>query len=396
MTSFTSPSFLSAPLSPGQLRLLQTIYDGFSQTAQWPIWQYPDLLLDERGINAAEVLSSLPRFGEALPDTESYGLTTVSDHLLQPRTKVRLTVAGLSLISDAAPLLHAFLETIKLMVNAERDLTPDPEVEREARLTSKEVGQHLMRISQLGQAGPPLDKTVQGVGTVLQWEPFTAWRTLGTQPDGTWELTVKTGPMGVRAFRNIQTVDDYITRVTDWLTPTSLPPTPHSIGALDLPYACDYLDAIWKAKVGTRLFAVVRVGGTARLSLACGSQEEFNSQMTALAELFAGLVAPGNTAPPRSGALQELKKKLGNLPQGLAPTAIARIETVLDRLINLTQIRHGQQHGDAAEKAIKAYRKLGITYPAYDWSEAWGQVLIIAKGAVDTIREEIEAGLPDL
>jgi hypothetical protein len=66
---------LREPLSDDQLRLLHVIFDPFSQSGEWPVWQYVDLMLDAERIDAADVLGSLPRAGEHSPVTRSYGLT---------------------------------------------------------------------------------------------------------------------------------------------------------------------------------------------------------------------------------------------------------------------------------------------------------------------------------
>jgi hypothetical protein len=41
------------PLAPEQAALIWTIYEPFDQSREWSAWQYTDLTLDERGLDAA-------------------------------------------------------------------------------------------------------------------------------------------------------------------------------------------------------------------------------------------------------------------------------------------------------------------------------------------------------
>jgi hypothetical protein len=56
-------------------------------------------------------------------------------------------------------------------------------------------------------------------------------------------------------------------------------------------------------------------------------------------------------------------------------------------------IRHSIEHGDAHTKAVAAYAELGLTFPVMSWHETWAQFSAIACGALDALREEVQAGL---
>ena len=50
----------------------------------------------------------------------------------------------------------------------------------------------------------------------------------------------------LRELRGVATVEDYLGRVIKHVAPAESPSVPMSIGALDLPYAIGYLDAVWQ------------------------------------------------------------------------------------------------------------------------------------------------------
>jgi hypothetical protein len=122
------------------------------------------------------------------------------------------------------------------------------------------------------------------------------------------------------------------------------------------------------------------------------SQEEFNSAMSALADVLSCVVPLDAQAPPKFGALTSLKE---DLPPGLPAEAEERIKDAVELLLTVNRIRHGQQHGDAKHKAVAAHQSLGIPYPPYDWADTWGRLVAVTRGALDSIREEMQAALPD-
>ncbi|TDD87357.1 hypothetical protein E1293_08095 [Actinomadura darangshiensis] len=394
MSSELPPPSLHAPLTDQQKRLLQVVYDGFSARASWPVWQYVDLRLDAEDIDAEAVLASLPRLAEGWPGVASYGLVSTSDSgpHLRTTTVLRLTAAGLRLIPGTEPLQSAFLAAIQLMTERERAIQPDPTKEVLAHVDSEDVKSRLW--SHAGKAGgpPPSDLVLAAVGTLLANEPLRAWSGLGTRAGGGWQMRLLTGLGGIRAMRGVESIDEYVERILQLLTPAPNPTPPRPVGHMDLPQAIDYLDVVWKLKTGQRLFAGLHMANCARLAQPCASEEEFNPAMSALAEVFACVVPIGRMSPPRTGALSALKDAL---PEGLAFEGKGRIKDSIDTLRKVVVIRNGQQHGDAKSKAVTAYRDLGISYPPYDPGHTWTALVIIAQGAVDAIREEIQAGLPD-
>jgi hypothetical protein len=72
-----------------------------------------------------------------------------------------------------------------------------------------------------------------------------------------------------------------------------------------------------------------------------------------------------------------------------------RVQIAFDYLISLRLLRVSQQHSDARHKAVEAFRAIGLLFPPLSWDQAGGHIVVMATGALDMIREEVSAGLPD-
>jgi hypothetical protein len=121
---------LGAQLDADQLLLLQETFTPFDRMGVWPIWDYVDHQLDATGLIAADVLASLPVAGGRGGGRMRYGLTWHQDGHWLPndRTHLALTVAGLGHLGSAsAPLLVAFKDMVRFLVERQRTITPHPQ-----------------------------------------------------------------------------------------------------------------------------------------------------------------------------------------------------------------------------------------------------------------------------
>lgn len=185
-------------------------------------------------------------------------------------------------------------------------------------------------------------------------------------------------------------IDYYLGRVTQVVAPPEPPSVPLSFAALDIPYAAGYLDAVWKSTTGVRLFVNIDPASAARLTQPCDSEEEFNSLMSALADLLGQAAVPGQSAPRQRGALEAVRDYL---IEKLDTAAAERVNGAFGTLIRLRQIRVSTQHSDARHRAIAAFDDIGLAFPPANWAQAWAHIAVLAKGALDALREEIHAGL---
>jgi hypothetical protein len=382
---------LREPLSADQLRLLSMIFGPFDQSGEWPVWQYPDIILDSQyGLDAAELLESLPVAGERGPMSRSYGLTWRDDSHRSPiaDSRVALTVAGMRYVPEAVPLLGAFQVTMLHMIEVQRHIVPSPGVVVQATVSSESIAEQLLTASIEGLSAPPVKATLKKLRQMLGHEPY-LFGVHQPQP-GVEEWTIKV-PAILRAYRGVDSIQAYLDRVIElWIPQEQVPAAPPSSGPLDIPYAIGYLDAVWKARTGSQLFVNLDPASVARLTLACTDQEDFNSLMSALADVLAQVTQPGKSGPPQREALERVREWL--VPQ-LDADAADRVTDAFAALIRLRHIRVSSQHADARHKAVGAFREIGLAFPPPSWDQAWTHVVVMARGALDVIREEVHAGL---
>ena len=368
------------------------IFEPFDQDRGWPVWQYVDLTLDAKfGLDAAAVLESLPAVGYHSPMSMSYGLTWQEDSHMQPQpgTHVALTVAGLRYLGSATePLLGSFLVTVRHMVDAQSKLTPDPRQVVEATVSSGSIMEELTTWSIKGVSGPPVEAMMRKVRRVLGHEPYLY--NMVHQPKADIEDWTARVPAILRSYRGIESVDDYLDRLIALVAPPEPPFAPPSSGPLDIPYAVGYLDAVWKSRTNSHLFVNLDPASVARLTLTCEDEEEFNSFMSALADVLGQMAKPGTADPPQRGALEQVRDWL--VPQ-LDADAGDRVATAFGRLLRLRHIRVGTQHADARHKAVGAFREIGLPFPPPSWDYAWTHIAVMARGALDALREEVHGGL---
>ena len=137
------------------------------------------------------------------------------------------------------------------------------------------------------------------------------------------------------------------------VAPPGPPSAPPSSGPLDIPNAVGYLDAVWKSRTGSHLFVDLDPASVAHLTLACGSEEEFNSFMSALADVLGRVAKPGTTDPPQRCALEQVRDWLVPAGRGRRRPRGDCVRT----LIRLRHIRVSTQHADARHKAVDAFRE---------------------------------------
>jgi hypothetical protein len=118
----------------------------------------------------------------------------------------------------------------------------------------------------------------------------------------------------------------------------------------------------------------------ARLAQPCTDEGDFNSVMSALADVLAQAVVPGQSRPPRREALGRIRHYL---QQVLDADAAARANEAVSMLITLRRIRVSTQYSDARAKAVDAFREISLAFPPYGWELAWTHIAWFAKGAVD-------------
>lgn len=344
-------------LDPGQVALLKVIFEPFDQTGEWPFWQYVDLTFGDRyELDAATVLASLPRVGSDGGAGLRYGLVRRQDPQLSPQVgvEIALTAAGMLHVPAAAPLLEAFLATLRHMIGQQQTLIPRPRQVVEAMVTNAAIAEELLTASIKGHSPPPTDMTMRQLRVLVGHEPF-LWPGV-RQPDPEREEWTVTVPAVLRDFWSVTSISQYVDEVVAQVTPPPPPLVPVFLGPLDIPNAVGYLNAVWKNRTGSHLFVNLDPASVARLSQQVDSEDEFNSLMSALADVLGHVVVPGRAVPLQRGALESVRDYVVGL---LEPEAGARVLAAVDTLVRLRRIRASTQHGDARHRAVAAAPEIG-------------------------------------
>jgi len=231
-------------------------------------------------------------------------------------------------------------------------------------------------------------EVAQGSGTVefvlaeLETEPAT-WR-CGVQQleDRRWAITLTPD---LRLYEGVTTVEEYLDRLIDHISPVEPTPVFRSSG-LALPEAIDYLNLAWRVHTEHPLFRVPRAEGAAKLAFECQSADEFDSLLSALCGILGRAELPGDGGSKLVDLEEYLESTLGEEAADRAIEAVKDLRAFFD-------LRAWRQHAGADERGHYAMRRLGLQLPATSWREAWATIQARGVNALNVIREELEGAL---
>lgn len=383
---------LLVDLTDEQADLLQLIHDEFEQYVRWPIWQYLDLTLTPPLGTAERALLSLPQISDTRPMGRRYGLVSwmSSGGTTVPRadTPMALTIAGVQHVRPDGPLSKLWIKLLQYLITQQSRLQPSSTEVVTCTVSDKELARLV--------PSPPGDTAAQErllgqLRLLLDQEPLLQSRVEHPHPlDGPWTIKV---PPEILRYEGLETVDQYVDRLTDILTPDVPPYVGSAASGLSLPQAISFLDAVWHARVGRRLFANLDAGSIEKLGLPVTSAAELDSWTSALSDVLSHIRVPPDDSIQRKGRRQSTV--LGDWLARQVPDAEAeRVNYEIDVLIQTGNIRVGAQHSASSHKAVKAFEALGLPFPPTDWHGTWSVLHQRVVGALDAIREEVQAGLP--
>lgn len=349
----------------------------------WPIFQYVEgVLYQEHGLDASSLILGAPsvRLGNVV---SRYGWIQVARGPGLAEEKVRLTIAGLSKVPDAAAEVQVFIDTLAFLVERERRFVPDPSQVVQVEVWSGEIKDWLNERWEL-----QIDDQLEAIPDLLAHEPATWHCQVRAEEARGWRVIL--APF-IRPYAGVSTAADYLERLFGVISPPATSPAPLHRSSLSLPEALDYLNAVWRANVGNGepLFRISRAEAAAKLALDCSIVDEFESRLSAVAGILAQLRLPRETGDKK---LIDLRKFLGQI---LSDDSATRAQDAVNVLRDVVALRVWRQHPGTEEVAADAARRLGVALPSESWGATWDHIRERAVSALSAIREEIER-LPPL
>ena len=330
----------------------------------WPIFQYVEAVLyREHGLDARAVISEAPsirfRAGQS-----RYGWVQAErpSAAVQPEDKVRLTIAGMAQVTEATSEVEAFVETLALFVERERQFAPHPTEVQGVDVWSGEIRQRLEQRWVIGD-----DDNLTALVELLRHEPSTWHCQVAPTENGPW--SARLSPF-LRSYADVTNPVEYLDRLVETigLAPQLLLPLHPS--SLSLPEAIDYLNAVWRAGVGNgkALIRISRAEAAAKLALDCATVDELESRLSALAGILGQLRLPPETGDKK---LVDLGEFLGRI---LKDDVATRAQDAVDVLRDIVALRVWRQHPGTDKVGGKAARRLGIAFPSESWGATWNQI----------------------
>ncbi len=182
------------------------------------------------------------------------------------------------------------------------------------------------------------------------------------------------------------------------------PAVAEPVSPLSLPEQLDVLDAYWRLSFGKsyRLLDLTTATGTASLALPCGSRAEFESRLSALADIIDKFGIDDALLPPMTeeDKAEKTKGSLDRLHIALQHKLPVRHHAstgkAVQSLRRVRQARNIMQHGVTTDGGLTAkLRQIGIHDAPPNWESAWDTIRAQTADALSAIRNELRSALDD-
>jgi hypothetical protein len=153
-------------------------------------------------------------------------------------------------------------------------------------------------------------------------------------------------------------------------------------------------DSVWRLRFHSPLLGRVQPAATAKLALPCGSTDELEARLSALANVIGHFevdLPPSADAEAKKGNEKSLARMRRLLEEDLDKGGFERANAAILVLQRVVRIRAGTQHSGTGSEIAEAFRELGLPYPPSNPADAWGSIRGVTLRAVDAIREELQA-----
>jgi hypothetical protein len=377
---------LEEPTS-AQVFLLEAMASAFVQTGgQWPVFEYLEEVLDDRGWDATTELGTMPRHPYGGYSWIVWGRGGAKP---TPEFQIPLTLLGVYqaevMNNVSTGLYELYRDVLGILVRIRREVPVTPLAVRSLIVHSDTI------IPQLTSVPSYID---------IDALPSLLWELLDHEPP-TWGGGHSQGAAGwsrnitreVRMFGGLGAIGDYQTRLMAMMAQPALVTRPAVASPLGLVAALDYLDATWRLVPDhdARLFTLHSAQRTAQLAFAAATAAEFDSRLSGLAEILRSVKHPEGQSGSKKQRNQPLAPFERYLLDLLPDEAHGRITQAVVVLSDVLTIRDTAQHSAAGARGAAAFNRLGLDYPASAWAEAWDRIVEVTIQSLDTIREELAA-----
>jgi hypothetical protein len=368
---------LMTPLNEDQRFFINCAWKPFREFQQWPIFDYIEAECDKRGIDAREVLASIPEL--PLPSVAGfrYGLVWYNSHMPSADTPILLRVIGLYHLGEpfALEIANEFIRVLSYLVECRLSAPYSPFKLNRVTVTSADISKQFPNMT------PAI---VKFLPDLLTHEPTTWQGTQQTDTSGGWSIDIY---RSILKFNGISTLTEYLQRVDELLTPPEVVDSAPAIPSpLDLTASLDYFNAVWQLHFD-RNKPIIRLYGaerTARLVYDVNTAEEFSAQVSCLTDILKNIQVSGDGKIPLARLQTSLKSQL---PEDSA----SRVDNAIDSLRHVADVRNALfQHSGTEHRGVSALTQLGIEYPITDWQSAWVIVQRRTIDAFNALREEIQ------
>jgi hypothetical protein len=178
----------------------------------------------------------------------------------------------------------------------------------------------------------------------------------------------------------------------EWLVEPTLaqPETPPS--PLALAEALDFLETAWRLGFGKRkaLFQLRDTVTISKLSQACTTRVDFESQLSALADILKAMDIPDELLSKTEEIKKDhsLTRLLDCLQARLETNDYQEVDRAVSTIRTVNNIRVALQHSGASRELPANFAKLGIPYPP-EWHSAWDRIRTATIEALRVVREKV-------
>jgi hypothetical protein len=178
----------------------------------------------------------------------------------------------------------------------------------------------------------------------------------------------------------------------EWLIEPRLEQLAIPASPLALPEALDFLDTAWRVAFGKRQ-ALLRLRNTtsiAKLSQVCTTRADFESQLSALADILKAMDIPDAllSETQKIDKDQTFMRLLDCMQVRLEESDYQEVERAVSTLRTVNEVRVALQHSGASRDLPTSLVKLGIPYPP-QWRDAWDRIRVATIEALRIVREKV-------